>query len=119
MGPLFLVPELTTHGNGDGATIELPPPRPPAILITLGITKVIEQEALTVTIDGSPDGTTFFPTPIVSFPQKFYTGISTLLVDLAKHPDVICLRTRWKAIRWGRGDKTPSFTFYVFAEPTS
>jgi hypothetical protein len=85
-------------------------------MITLGITHVVEQEVLMVSIQGSADGSNWMPA-LASFPQKFYTGVASVLLDLSKHPDVRFLRAVWKTQRWGRGDKTPAFTFYVFAEP--
>jgi hypothetical protein len=115
MEPVFLVPETTVHANGEGAAIQLPSPKPDALMVTQGITAVIEQQYLTVTIDGSADGATWVP--LITFPQKFYVGVTAMLVDLKAHPDTTHIRAHWKAVRWGRGEKTPSFTFYVFAEP--
>ena len=115
MDPAFLVPETTTHTGGEGAIVPLGDTPHPSIIITLGITHVIEQELLMVSVQGSPDGSNWIA--LTSFPQKFYTGVSSILIDLSKHPDVRFLRVVWKAQRWGRGDKTPAFTFYVFAEP--
>jgi hypothetical protein len=117
LAPAFLVPETTVHGNGESAAVSIGTPRPDALLVTVGVTKIVEQESLLVSIQGSTDGATWFPHPLAVFPQKFYTGISTMVIDLAAHPEVAQLRAQWKTTRWGRGDKTPSFTFYVFAEP--
>jgi hypothetical protein len=116
----FLVPETTVHTNGEGSAFALAAlSDSPAgsVLITLGITKVVEQQALTISIHGSPDGAQWTAAPLAALPQKFYTGVSSLVLDLRKHPDVRYIRAQWKVARWGRGDKTPSFTFYVFAEP--
>ena len=88
-------------------------------MVTLGVTKIVEQEALLVSIHSSADGSTWSATPVAVFPQKFYTGVSTLVVDLAAHPNAAYLRAQWKVGRWGRGDKTPSFRFYVFVESAS
>lgn len=115
MEPVFLVPEITVHANGEGAAIQLSSPKPDALMVTQGITAVIEQQFLTVAIDGSADGTTW--TPLITFPQKFYVGVTAMRVDLKAHPEITQIRAHWKAARWGRGNKTPSFTFYVFAEP--
>lgn len=115
MQPLFLIAETTVHSNGEGAATPLPSPRPDSLLVTQGITSVIEQEYLTVTIDGSVDGAAW--APLVTFPQKFYAGVAAMLVDLKAHPEVAVIRAHWKVARWGRGDKTPCFRFYVFAEP--
>jgi hypothetical protein len=38
------------------------------------------------------------------------------LLDLARHPGVRYLLARWTVNRWGRGDLTPLFAFYVFLE---
>jgi hypothetical protein len=119
MEPAFLVPETTIHANGESPAIELPTPPPDSLLVTLGLTKVVEQEALLVSIQGSSDGLTWGAAPLAFFPQKFYTGVSAVLLDLRRHPDIRFIRAQWKASRWGRGDKTPSFTFYVFIEPTA
>ncbi|HXE13424.1 MAG TPA: hypothetical protein VN633_14965 [Bryobacteraceae bacterium] len=115
MDPVFLVPETTTHAGGEGAAAPLGDTPPASVMVTLGITHVIEQELLMVSVQGSVDGSNW--TALTSFPQKFYTGVSSVWVDLSKHSDVRFLRAVWKAQRWGRGDKTPKFTFYVFAEP--
>jgi hypothetical protein len=119
MEPVFLVAETITHANGESAPFAISLPRPDALMITLGITKIVEQEALQLAIDGSSDGTAWSTVPLATFPQKFYTGVSTLIIDLKRHPEVSYLRAHWKVVRWGRGDKTPSFTFYVFAEPSA
>jgi hypothetical protein len=117
MLPAFLVPETTTHANGEGAPVELNRERPDALLVTLGITHAVEQEGVLVSIFGSADGIAWDASPLGAFPQKFYTSVSTIVLDLAAQPHVLFLRAQWKLVRWGRGDKTPSFTFYVFAEP--
>lgn len=116
----FLVPETTIHTNGESSSLALSALSDnPAVsaLITLGITKVVEQQALTISIHGSPDGAAWPAAALVAFPQKFYTGVYSLVLDLGKHPDTRYIRAQWKVVRWGRGDKTPSFTFYVFVEP--
>ena len=117
MEPAFLVAESSVYSNGQGPALELKRPAPDSILVTLGITKTVEQEFLQVSIQGSSDGTTWNTVPLSVFPQKFYPGVSAVLVDLKNHPDVVFLRAQWKVNRWGRGDKTPNFRFYVFAEP--
>ena len=118
MLPAFLVSETTVHANGESAPVEIGrESRPAAVLVTLGITHVVEQEALLVSLHGASDGTAWAAQPLAIFPQKFYTGVSSILLDLAVHPEVSFLRAHWKVSRWGRGDKTPSFRFYLFVEP--
>lgn len=116
MLPQFLVPETMIHANGQGDSIAVADGHPAAVLVTLGITEVVEQEGIIVSVYGSFDGAAWDTAPLASFPQKFYTGVSTIVLDLAAHPGVQYLRAQWKTVRWGRGDKTPSFRFYVFAE---
>jgi hypothetical protein len=115
MLPQFLVEETIVHANGEGPAIDLGPEQGRPVMIALGVTRVVEQEALEVTILGSSDGVEWAAKPIAAFPQKFYTGTSQLLVDLTAHPDIRFLRAKWTAQRWGRGNLEPSFTFYVFA----
>jgi hypothetical protein len=115
--PVFLVPETTVHANGESPAAALDPPRASRVIITFGITAVVEQEAILVSIHGSADGQSWQPSSLVAFPQKFYPGVASVVIDLDLHPDVNFIRAQWKVTRWGRGDKTPSFAMYVFAEP--
>ena len=85
------------------------------VLVTLGISAVIEQESLLVSIHGSSDGVEWTPEPLVQFPQKFYPGIWAVFLDARRH-SVRFLQARWKTDRWGRGTKTPMFRIYLFAE---
>ena len=62
-------------------------------LLTLEITKIIEQESLDLSIFGSADGATWGAKSLVSYPQKFYCGQSPLLLDLTAHPGCeVCAR---------------------------
>lgn len=114
----FLVPETKVEASGTGPALELGPPAG-RTLLTLGITKIVEQESLDVSIWGSPDGNDWGAQPLTAFPQKFYAGTYTLLLDLTGKPEIRYLQARWKVNRWGVGWKTPMFVFYVFAEPVS
>jgi hypothetical protein len=80
-------------------------------LLTLEISKIIEQESLEVSVAGSADGEAWGAKAIVSFPQKFYCGEAPLLLDLTAHPDVKYVRAHWEVARWGRGTETPMFEF--------
>ena len=118
MPNLFLVPPDTqVEANGNGPVLELGSSTGKTILLTLGITKIVEQESLDVSIWGSPDGAEFGAATLMAFPQKFYVGVHASLLDLSRHPDVKYLQARWKVARWGVGSTQPMFTFYVFAEP--
>lgn len=116
MLPNFLVTETTIREEGDGPEMELGEAAGKALLLTLGITRIIEQESLDLSVWGSPDGQDWGAKPLVSFPQKFYCGTYQLLLDLSGHPEIKYLRAHWKVNRWGRGAAKPLFGFYLFAQ---
>jgi hypothetical protein len=115
MLPGFLLPETTIQSNGNGSALEVSGGAA-LILLTLGIEEVREQQSLQLAIYGSADGNTWSGEPLVEFPQKFYAGVSAVLVDLSRYGGVGFLRAEWKVDRWGRGDKLPMFRVYLFAE---
>ena len=115
----FLVAETKVEADGSGPALELGSAAGKTLLLTLGITKIVEQESLDVAIWGSPDGNDWGAKPLAAFPQKFYAGAYTLLVDLSANPAARYLQARWQVNRWGVGSKTPMFVFYVFAEAVS
>jgi hypothetical protein len=116
MLPVFLLPETTVREAGNGSELNLGESQGRTVLLTLGITRIIEQESLDVSIFGSADGNEWGTKPLISFPQKFYCGTYQILLDLTQHPDVKFLRVKWNAQRWGKGDSKPLFGFYVFAQ---
>jgi len=99
--------------KGDGPAVDLSGAAGQVFLVTLEITKIIEQESLDISIYGSPDGETWGAKSLAAFPQKFYCGESPLLLDLTSHPDVKFIRLHWEVARWGRGTETPMFEFDV------
>ena len=110
----ILVPAKTVvNAKGDGVAVDISAATHRVFLLTLAITKIIEQESLDVSLYGSADGATWEPKAIVAFPQKFYRGQQPLLVDLTQHPSVRFLRAHWEVNRWGRGAETPMFEFDV------
>ena len=110
----ILVPVGTTvTAKGDGQSIDVSSASNRVFLVTLSITKIIEQESLDVAIFGSADGATWEPKSIAAFPQKFYTEESPLLLDLSAHPNIKFVRAHWEVARWGRGTETPMFEFGV------
>jgi hypothetical protein len=117
MLPAFLVPELEIRENGNGPALELGAAAGGLLTVTLGIHRIIEQESLDLSIHGSEDGVQWMPKPLLAFPQKFYCGVYSRVLDLSNHPGVKYLRAEWKVNRWGRGEQKPLFGIYVFAEP--
>ena len=115
----FLFPETVVRDDGAGYAVGLATAQGTALEITLGITRIQEQESLDVSIWGSADGSDWGAKPLSAFPQKFYCATYPVLLDLTAHPEVRFLRAEWKMNRWGRGDPKPLFAFYVFAEQTA
>ncbi len=109
-----LVPEKTTvSAKGDGAALDLSGAAGRVFLLTLDITRIIEQESLELSVFGSADGAAWEAKPVITFPQKFYCGQSPLLLDVTAHPVVKFVRAHWEVARWGRGVETPMFEFGV------
>ena len=104
MLPEFLIPETTVREAGSGADIRLGESQGGVLILTLGITRIIEQQSLEVSIWASADGND--------------CGTYQVRVDLSDHPEARYLRAKWQVHRWGRGDPKPLFTLYLFAEVT-
>jgi hypothetical protein len=107
-----LVPAGTAvSAKGDGPSVDISGARRPVFLVSLSITKIIEQQSIDVAIFGSADGTTWDAKSLAAFPQKFYCEEAPLLLDLTAHPQVKFVRAHWEVARWGRGTETPMFEF--------
>lgn len=116
MLPTFLIPESVIREDGTGPEADLGPSQGKLLLLTLGITRIIEQESLEVSIWGSPDGADWGAKPLLRLPQKFYCGVYRFLLDLSQATQIRKLRAQWKVNRWGHGDPKPLFGVYLFAE---
>ncbi len=110
----LLVPEKTVvYEKGDGPALDISAAGTKIFLLTLRITRIVEQESLDVSVWGSADGTNFGTKALASFPQKFYTGEHPLLLDISGQPEIKFLRAHWEVNRWGRGAEPPTFEFQV------
>ena len=116
MLPSFLLTETTVREAGNSSEMDVSESKGSLVLLTLGITRIMEQESLDVSIWGSPDGQEWGTKPLIAFPQKFYCGTYQILLDLTPHADARFVRVKWSAQRWGKGDNRPMFGFYVFAQ---
>ena len=116
MLPEFLIPETTIREAGAGVDVSLGQNCGGVLMLTLGITRTVEQESLEIDIWGSADGSEWGMEPLISFPQKFYCGTYQNVLDLTERPDVKHLRAKWRVNRWGRGDSKPLFEFYLFVK---
>jgi hypothetical protein len=111
---VIMVPAKTAaSAKGDGTAIDVSGANERVFLVVLEISKIIEQEALELSVFGSADGVTWSAKPIVTFPQRFYCEQTPLLMDLTAHADVKFVRAHWDVARWGRGTETPMFEFGV------
>jgi hypothetical protein len=111
MLPQFLLPETVARQDGMGEEMLV---EGKLVRLTLGITRIIAQENLEVSIWGSTDREQW--RPLGAFPQKSYCGTYSMAVDLSRHPDVHYLRAEWKMGRWTWDEQAPLFEFYLRAE---
>jgi hypothetical protein len=116
MLPEFLLSETTVREAGMGPAVDLIDSKGETLVLTLGITRIIEQESIDISVWGSPDGTAWGTKPLVAFPQKFYCGTYQIVLDLSENPDIRFVCVKWQVNRWGKGDPKPLFTIYLFAQ---
>ncbi len=94
MLPEFLLTETTVREAGTGPAVVLGEQKGGTLVLTLGITRIIEQESIDLSIWGSADGTDWGTKPVASFPQKFYCGTYQIIADLSERSDVSFLRVQ-------------------------
>ena len=115
MLPQFLLPETLVREAGQSPDADFGEVQSGTLILTLGITRIIEQESLDISIWGSLDGTDWGAKPLLAFPQKFYCGTYQLVLDLSERP-ARYLRVKWTCNRWGKGDSKPLFGIYLFSQ---
>ena len=99
-----------------GPEIDLGSKRGKLLVLTLGITRILEQESLEVSVWGSIDGENWGSRPLATYPPKFYCGIYSILLNLVSRQDVRFVRVQWKMSRWSRQEFTPMCGFYLYSE---
>lgn len=114
MKSTYLLPESIAQQDGAGAEVALHADRGMPMQLTLGITRIVEQESLEVSVWGSADRQNW--RQLTVFSRKFYCGTYPVLLDLTSHADVRYLRAQWKMSRWDRAETTPLFGFYLLAQ---
>ena len=115
MLPCFVIPPGEVADNGASEALSVAGVED-SLLLTLGIERVREQQSLTLGIYGSADGASWDAQPLLEFPQKFYPGLSAVVLRAPANSSARYLRAQWKLARWGRGDKHAAFRLYLFAE---
>ena len=122
MLPNFLLPESIARSDGKGPEIDLGTKQGKLLVLTLGITTILEQESLEVSVWGSSDGVNWGSRPLATFPPKFYCGIYSILLNMASRPDVQFVRVQWRMSHWSKREaspkrqESPMFGFYLYAE---
>jgi hypothetical protein len=114
--PKCLLAESVRSGDGVGPVVPLEEHCCKLLVVTLGITDVVERTGLTVSVWGSADQHDWGAKPLLTFRQRQYCGVYSVLLNLAMHSDVRYLRVQWNMNRWGKGERTPLFGFEVFLE---
>ena len=109
----FVVQEITVGKAGESEAVSVESAAGRTSLLTLVITGILEQQSINVSIWGSSDGETWAGKPLTVFPQKFYTGVHQLVLDLSRHSDTRFLKAGWAVNRWRVGDPAPQFTFMI------
>jgi hypothetical protein len=112
----FLLPESIARADGIGPEIDLGSKQGKLLVLTLGITRILEQESLEVSVWGSADGEYWGAKPLAKFPPKFYCGLYSILLNFGADSDVRFVRVQWKMSRWSKRESLPMFGFYVYAE---
>jgi len=116
MLPISLLEETIARADGVGQPLEVTRASGKLLVLTLGITRVVEQVSLQISIWGSPDGINWDSTPLAAFPQKSYCGLYSRVLNLSGRPDVGWLRVEWKMNRRRNPGNSPLFGFFVQAE---
>jgi hypothetical protein len=114
--PKRLLTDSILRADGVGPAVELAAYRGKLLVVTLDINAVVERTGLTISVWGSPDQTEWGTQPLVTFRQRQYCGVYSVLLNLAQHPDIGFLRVQWNMSRWGKGERMAQFGFEVFLE---
>jgi hypothetical protein len=114
--PKWLLSESLRKDDGVGPVVALNESCSKLLVVTLDITDVVERTGLTVSVWGSADQIEWGSKPLVTFRQRQYCGVYSVLLNMAMHTDIRYLRVQWNMNRWGRTERVPRFGFEVFVE---
>ena len=114
MTPVFALPETVVREDGHSPEIALAASTGRVLMLTLGITRVLERETLEVSVQGSRDGSMWHR--LAAFPKKSYCGTYSLLMDLSGQPETRYLRVHWSVNRWDNAMQKPVFAFSISGE---
>jgi hypothetical protein len=114
MTPVFVLPETVVREDGHSPEIALEASIGRVLMLTLGITRVLERETLEVSVQGSRDRSRW--QRLAAFPKKSYCGTYSLLMDLSCRPEMRFLRIHWSVNRWDDAMQKPVFAFSISGE---
>jgi len=114
---LSLLEDTTVALDGVGPAVRLSWEPGNLLVLTLVISRIVEREAVLVSLWGSADGTDWGVSPLVSFSPKYYCGTYSVLLNLAARGDIRYLRVHWHLKRSQRKAEYPTVCeFCVYAE---
>ena len=111
IGALILLPEIVAQKAGSGPEVDVGGQQGKLLVLTLSIGQVVQKEGLVVSIWGSSDGLDWGHKPLLTLPEKYYCGMYSALLNLAKYPAVRYSRVGWKMRRWDRATPCPRSAF--------
>lgn len=114
---MLLLEETFADEDGFGPIYPLVGQQGKLLILTLGITRIIERDSILTSIWGSEDGKDWGLTPLASYTPKYYCGLYSITLNLASRPEVQYLRVHWHVTTWkGRKEQYPVCGFYVAAD---
>ncbi|MBI4904449.1 MAG: hypothetical protein HY820_12480 [Acidobacteria bacterium] len=118
MSPVCLFPDELVQDAGFGPEVNIIDGRGTPLLLTLSITRMMEQHTLSVAIWGSTNGRDWGGRPLVVLPNRCYCGEYTHMLDLSNWPEVRFLKVEYNLTGWGFDERVQVSRFGIVAEPT-
>jgi hypothetical protein len=117
MLPEDLLPVTTIREGGFGPIITVRGGSERTSVLTLGITRITEREALRVSIWGSANQSDW--APVASFTNIYYCGEYELEFDLSDQPQIRYVRVQWEVDHGGHRGFRPTCTAWLRAHAPS
>lgn len=117
MSPVCLFPDELVQDAGFGPDVDLAEARSMPLLLTLSITRMMEQHTLSIAIWGSGNGRDWGGRPLMVLPNRCYCGEYTHLLDLTDFPGVRYLKAEYNLCGWGYDERPKVSRFQLVAEP--
>ena len=115
MSPVCLFSETVVQDSGFGPVVDLGEASNKPLLLTLSITRMMEEHTLCVTVWGSPDRVDWGSRPVAVLPNRYYCGEYQHLLDLSSYPAIRHLRLEYNFTGWGYDDRAKVSSFSLSA----